>query len=135
MDQQPYGCARRTVLGCLFIFVAMFACLASVVLVVDAGCYNSMVKKIPVYPGAQVVSIKYNLFRAFGMGETLALLNTSDSIDVVRNWYGRTVGAAYKAIQSGENDAFFFLADGRYTITDAVEGTGSQILLSGACGV
>src|SRR5215470_13853021 len=98
MDERPYGCSRRAGLGCLLILALLFGCVGTSMLVIDAGCHNSMTQKIPIYPGAQVVSTKYNFFRPFGMGETLVLLTTDDAPDVVRNWYGTTVGAAYKAV-------------------------------------
>lgn len=135
MDHPQYGCSRRAGLGCLAIFGALFACIASFLLVADFGCYNTMTAKLPVYPNARVVTSKYNMFRAFGIGETLVLLNTDDTPTVVRDWYGRTVGALYQAAQQGKrSDLFFFLANARYTVTGAPNGgTGSQILLSGVC--
>ncbi len=135
MDHPQTGCSRRAGLGCLAILGAMFVCIASFFVVTDFGCYNTMTAKLPMYPNAQVVTWKYNMFRAFGIGETLILLNTDDTPDVVRDWYGRTVGAVYQAAQQGKrNDPFFFLASARYTVTSVPNGgTGSQILLSGVC--
>ena len=113
MDERPYGCSRRAGIGCLAIFALIVGCIGTFMIGVDAGCYGAMTRKIPIYPGARVISQHYNLFRAFGMGETLVLIETDDDVETVRNWYGRTVGEVYRAVQQGKGDAFFFLGEGR----------------------
>lgn len=134
MNERSYGCSSRALLGFFAIILAICGCISSLTLVVDSGCYNSMVKKIPIYPNSQVVREQHNFLQAFGSGETLMILETDDPPSVVRDWYGKTVGAAYKAAQDGTGgDPFFYFANARYSIAALEDGSGTQIVLSGVC--
>lgn len=119
--------------GIFGLMIAVFGCIAITTLGIDAACYSSMTKKIPVYPNATVTSEQHNFLRTFGMGETLMMLDTDDAPSTVRNWYGETVAAAYEASKDNR-DPFFYMANARYSIAGAEDGTGTQIILSGVCG-
>lgn len=133
MDERPYGCRGRVALGVLGLMVMIFGCIGVTTLSIDAACYNSMTPKIPVYPNGRITLEQHNFLRAFGMGETVMIIDTDDEPNVVREWYGKTVGAAYKAAQDNFVP-FFFLANARYSVGRAEDGTGTQIILNGVCG-
>jgi hypothetical protein len=133
MDERGYGCSGRILLSFLAIIFAIVSCIGTLTFLFDNACYNSMSKKIPIYPNARITLSQHNFIRPFGMGETLIMLDSDDPPDVVREWYGRTVGEAYRAVQAGSNDPFFYMANARYSISGATDGTGTQIILSGVC--
>lgn len=133
MDERGYGCSRRVALSFLAIIFAIMSCIGTLTFVFDNACYNSMIRKIPIYPNARVTLSRHNFIRPFGMGETLIILESDDPPNVVREWYGRTVGAAYRETQAGGGDPFFYMANARYSIAGATDGTGTQIILSGVC--
>jgi hypothetical protein len=132
-DERGYGCGRRALLYTLVITVAMFLCIGGTAAAIDVMCYNTLTQRLPVYPDAEVTLLRYNFVRAFGMGDTAMVLETTDPPEVVREWYGRTFGAAAQAARDN-HDPFFNLATSAYSITAADSGSGSQIVLSGVCG-
>lgn len=136
MDERPSGCGTRTIGGCLLILVVMSACIGTIFLGADSFCYAALTTKAPMYPGARATFEQHNMFRAFGMGTTLMILDSDDEPTVVRNWYGKTVGGALRQAQQqgGTGNPMFYIANGRYNIAHAEDGSGTQIILNGVCG-
>lgn len=132
-DERGYGCGRRALLYTLAITAAMFLCIGGTTAAIDAVCYSTLTRRLPVYPDAEVTLLRYNFVRAFGMGQTVMVLETADPPDAVREWYGRSFGAAARAAQDNR-DPFFNMATSAHSITAAESGSGSQIVLSGVCG-
>lgn len=132
-DERGYGCGRRAFLYTLLITAAMLLCIGGTAAAIDGMCYSVLTRRLPVYPDAEVTLLRYNFVRAFGMGETVMVLETADPPDTVRQWYGQSFGAAARAAQEN-HDPFFNLASSAYSITASEDGGGSQIVLSGVCG-
>lgn len=131
MDESR-GAGRRAALGCLLVLVGLIVCGLVTAIAVDTLCYGALTQRVPMYPGAEVVLERHNLFRAFGMGETYVVLRSPDSPDVVSRWYGRTVGPyTREAIRSG--DVGFRISRGQRAVTPAEDGMGSEIRLIGSC--
>ncbi len=131
-DERGYGCGRQALVYSLAITAAMLLCVGGTVVALDSMCYSVLTRRLPVYPDADVTLLRYNFARAFGMGETVLVLETADPPDVVRQWYGQAFGAAARAAQDN-HDPLFNLATSAFSIT-AAESGGSQIVLSGVCG-
>jgi hypothetical protein len=130
--ERSYGCSRKAVLITLLLVVFVFLCATVSLVTVDSICWNNMTQKLPIYPEATIVFQRHNFLRPFGMGTTVMTLETEDSPDVVRDWYGRAVGAAARAAKDSDN-RLYDVPIGRVSITGAEDGTGSQIILSGDC--
>jgi F420-0:gamma-glutamyl ligase-like protein len=110
----------------------MFGCIVITTIGIDAACYSSMSAKLPIYPNARVTLDQHNFLQRFGMGTTVMILDTDDDVEVVRDWYGTTVAKVYKAARE-TNQAFFYFASARYSVGPAEDGSGTQIILNGAC--
>lgn len=133
IDELNSGGLGRYLLRVAAIVVLVIVAGAVITLSVDGLCYSAMTRKIPVYPNARVTLEQYNLLRSFGMGQTAMILDSDDSPETVRDWYGKTVSAATRAaLDSG--DRTFTWANASYAIAGAEDGTGTQIVLNGVCG-
>jgi hypothetical protein len=96
-------------------------------------CYDTLSKRLPVYPGAAITFERASL-RRYGMGETIMILDSDDAPAEVREWYGRYTGSLNREMQQdGVGGMFFSFTKAVWSVTTAEDGTGSQILLSGAC--
>ncbi|GIL12642.1 MAG: hypothetical protein BroJett038_13620 [Chloroflexota bacterium] len=133
VDDRPSGCSRRALTGLGVVALGVFGCIIVMFLGLDAACYSAMTRKIPIYPEARVTMERHNFLRAFGMGETVMVLDTDDPSSEVRDWYGRTVAANYRSAQTNR-DPFWFMASAQWSVTTAEDGSGAQIVLSGVCG-
>jgi hypothetical protein len=130
MENLPRGCLRTLRTG-VVILLLVLACGTVSTLGIDAMCYNTLSKRLPVYPDSKRTFEKHNFLRAFGMGETLIILETDDPPDVVRDWYGHAVGKA--ASENRDNPVFFGVSSAAWSVTKSEDGSGSQIILSGVC--
>lgn len=76
----------------LVIFGVIGVVAAAAMVYLDISCYNDLTKRLPLYPGAEVITSYYNMFRPWGMGDTRYILKSSDDSLTVRNWYARNTG-------------------------------------------
>lgn len=131
---EHHGSTRRFLIGVLAVIVSVIVCTSTTTLAIDGVCYAAMTQKIPLYPGAQTETIQYNLVRAFGWGQTLVIQYSEDDPETVRNWYARTVAAAGRAARE-RSDRTYSWANARYNVARSPSGSGTQIILSGVCGM
>lgn len=127
---------RSGLLGCVGLLVMLVACLAITTFAVDRVCYEGLSRRLPIYPGAEIVFRTHNLFNEFGMGNTVITLYSPDPPDVVRAWYARESGAYLReALQSSDPiiQASRRIAQGDWSVAPAEDGVGSQIILFGTC--
>lgn len=125
----------KPVLGCVIIPLAILLCGSTMVFALDRICYGNLTQRLPIYPNAEVTRRVHNLFTEFGMGNTVVTLQTLDTPEVVRSWYGVHTGD-YLRESLRENTPFFRMAQGQVDVTRDPEtpgGTGSQIILFGTC--
>lgn len=122
---------RRPVGGCLLVILLVVIGLSVFLYGLDRVCYNGLSQRLPIYPGAEIVSSQHNLFSDFGMGNTVMVLTTPDDADEVRAWYARETGAYLRrALQT--NDFAFRIAQGDWDISPLEDG-GAQVILFGTC--
>lgn len=118
-------------LGCGVVMAAILLCMGAVTLAIDGACYSSLTQRLPIYPSATVVSERHNFIRAFGMGETVMVLYTSDPPDEVTSWYARTIGQVIRESLQRGGPLRFGATD--WSVGRAEDGVGSQIILFGTC--
>ena len=122
----------RPVLGCLVVLVAILLCSGVTMFAADRLCYGALSQRLPLYPNSTVISRTYNLFSAFGMGNTVVSITTPDDPETVRNWYGAATSAYMRAGMRG-GSPFFTLAKGQWDVSRGENGEGSLIILFGTC--
>jgi hypothetical protein len=126
----------RGTLGCIGVMLALLLCSGVIVTVMDGICYDGLTRRLPTYPGAQVLNVRYNLFRPYGMGNTVVQLYSADDQDTVRAWYARQTGTLLRALiesRAPGDNLVRTITQSQFDVTEAADGTGSQILLFGTC--
>jgi hypothetical protein len=119
------------IVGTLVIIFAIMLCAVVAMLGIDGACVADMGPRLPTYPNATITRQQHNFFRQFGMGESVTVLHSDDSVDVVRAWYSKTVGAIeYDDLQKG---AIRHLGNTSWKVNEEDDGKGSQIILAGDC--
>ena len=79
----PGGCLRFLAL----ITIGFIALVAFMYFGVGTSCRSHADIWLEDYPNSELVSETYTFLRPFGIGETLRVLYSPDSPNVVRNWY------------------------------------------------
>ncbi len=120
------------ILGTLVVIIGIVLCIVTVSIGVDRTCVNDLKPRLPIYPNTTIKLQQHNFLTQFGMGESVMILHSDDPADVVRDWYSRTVGAiVYADVQKGN---IRHMGRTSWTVDEAPEGKGSQIILYGYCG-
>ncbi|MBE0689033.1 MAG: hypothetical protein IH587_02780 [Anaerolineae bacterium] len=118
--------------GCLIIGLLTIGCLGSISILLDQACHGTLNRRLPIYPGAEVVTERHSFFTAFGVGETYMQLYSADAPDTVQPWYGREVGT-YLRDAAINNDPLLRLGSGQWRVRRDDSGEGSEITLYGTC--
>ncbi len=125
--------ATRNQAGCLKTAIIMVGTavlfIAAIILLADIKCgYDIENWWAPLYPNGETVSVEYDLFRPRALGETMWIMESTDDVETVKQFYrnkrletldaGKTRGLAWTEsfVQPLENSA------------------GSRIIISSACG-
>ena len=107
----------------VIIAVITLLCLGSVIGLVEEGCLQEARNWLQDYPNSTLIDQTYSGWRAFGIGETVRVISTTDDEETVRDWYHqgdvdrglagivRTGGFAF------ENRQFESQADGGTIVT------------------
>ena len=93
MDRDP----QNYVKGFVIFLVVIVLVFGGVVVGLNERCKYENHTYLPYYPGAVEEIESYN-FAKFGIGETTVLIYSTDPIEDVRNWYGRTQATAHDKI-------------------------------------
>lgn len=127
---------NRGCLGCLGIMLGMLVCGGVVYLSVDRVCYAGITRRVPIYPQATQVWLSHNMLFPWGMGTTVGTFESPDDAETVRRWYGEHMREYMRsdAVSSSPlTSAQVRLSQARWDVTEAEDGTGSQIILYGVC--
>ncbi len=132
MDERSSPGCRRTLVGTLAVMLAIVLCVSVTLVGVDRTCVSDMEPRLPIYPNTTIKLQQHNFLTQFGMGESVMILHSDDPVEVVRDWYSKTVGAiVYADVQKG---TIRHMGRTNWTVDEAPEGSGSQIILYGYCG-
>ena len=127
---------NRGCLGCLGILAGMLLFGSIAYLAVDRVCYAGITRRVPVYPEAAQVRLTHNMLFPWGMGTTVGVFESEDDPETVRRWYGthmREYAQSDAVSSSPLTSAQVRLSQARWDVTEAEDGTGSQIILFGVC--
>lgn len=127
---------RRTTVGCLAIVLCIFLCTMGMTLTFDRVCFSYLTQRLPYYPNATLRWETHNLLTGWGMGNTVAMLDSEDAPDVVRSWYGRHTGTFLRAIANSSDTVMVLgqrLGRVEWVVDRAENGTGSLITLHATC--
>ncbi|MDX2161788.1 MAG: hypothetical protein SF162_10720 [bacterium] len=127
---------RRTLGGCLAVIAAIAVCGSGMFFTLDRVCVNYLPQRLPFYPNGDVRWLRHNFITPWGVGNTVTILDTADSPDVVRAWYGRETGTFLRRIASTDEPLLIMgqrLARADWRVDRAETGGGSMITLFGTC--
>lgn len=123
----------RPLLGCGLILFITFGCVLASFFYFDRTCYGHLSERLPIYPGAEIVSRQHNLLSEWGVGNTVMILYTPDAPEEVQAWYARESGSYLRRAMQGA-DWTYRMAQGDWSVApDEERGTGSQVILFGTC--
>ncbi len=132
MDERGSPGCRKMIVGTLAVCVAIVLCITTVMIGVDRSCVADLSPRLPIYPNTMIKLQQHNFLTQFGMGESVMILHSDDAVEVVRDWYSKTVGAiVYADVQKGN---VRHMGRTNWTVDEAPEGKGSQIILYSYCG-
>jgi hypothetical protein len=120
---------RSPLTGCLV--MPIVAVLFIVVLVAgsDQYCRYEINQRLPIYPGATLVSEKHNGLRVRATGSSQMVVSTPDSPETVREWYRQL------NLERVKKEGPRGLSNVNYVVEPNAEGEGSVISYSTECGI
>ncbi len=119
------GCMKTTIImvGAAVTFIAI------IILLADIKCsYDIENWWAPLYPNGETVLVEYDLFRPRALGETKWVLESSDDVETVKQFYREK---RLETLDAGKTRG---LAWSESFVTPLENGQGSRIIISSACG-
>jgi hypothetical protein len=120
--------ALRLIRNIVFALLLIFACPAILIGGADISCGGLIDQWLPMYPGAEVVSVEYNFIRARASGRTMMTLSTPEEAETVRQFYRDNI------IKLMEDQTPRGNASTSWEVEENTEGEGSLIHLFSVCG-
>jgi hypothetical protein len=125
---------RSPTAGCLWVFGAVFACLALSVFVADRVCIGALNFRAPVYPESRVVNQTWNFLSPNGMGNTVTVLYTLARPEEVQTWYYKKVGEnSVLATRNRDLEIAYRITNFAWSADIADDGRGTQVILIASC--
>ncbi len=124
---------RKALLSIFTVPLVMLLCISITVVGLDSLCYSVNSGLLPQYPEATIVFEQHSFLRAFGMGETVMVLETADDVETVREWQARKFASISRAAVQGTGRVAFNMTDANYAVIALEDRPGSQITLTAAC--
>lgn len=120
---------RSPLVGCLVVAVAVVLFLVALVAGSDQYCRYEINQRLPIYPGATLLSEEHNGLRVRATGASQMVVSTPDSPETVHEWYRQLNLERVK--QEGPQG----LASVNYVVESNAEGEGSVIYYNTECGI
>jgi hypothetical protein len=126
---------KRTGTGCLVVGIVVLACLGSAFFAFDRVCVAALDWRLPIYPGAHIVTQRHNFVTANGLGQTVTTLYAPANYLEVNRWYAVTISSRTKDYNKSEvYGAYYNLTRGTtWSVTVAEDGVGTQVFLFANC--
>jgi hypothetical protein len=130
MDALGRGRNKRSLLvGCLVVAVVVVLFVVALVFGSDQYCRYEINQRLPIYPGATLVSQEFNGLRVRATGASQMVVSTLDSPETVNEWYRQL------NLERVRREGPQGLASINYVVEANAEGEGSTIYYSTECGI
>ncbi len=125
--------ATRNQAGCLKTAIIMLGTavlfIATIILLADIKCaYDIENWWAPLYPNGETVSVEYDLFRPRALGVTTWIMESSDDVETVKQFYRD------KRLETLQADKTRGIQWSDSSVQPLEAGPGSRIIISSACG-
>lgn len=123
--RQQTGCVKTAVImvGAAVAFIAL------IILLADIKCgYDIENWWAPLYPNGETVEVEYDLFRPRALGVTKWIMESTDDVETVKQFYRDTRLATLRAEKSRG------MAWSESIVQPLENGLGSRIVITSACG-
>jgi hypothetical protein len=126
---------KRTGTGCLVVGIVVLACVGSAFFALDRVCVAALDWRLPTYPGARIVTQRYNLVTPNGLGQTVTTLYAPANYLDVNRWYAVTISNRTRDYTKSEVYGLYYnLTRGTtWSVTVAEDGVGAQVFLFANC--
>ena len=113
----------------VFLPIAALLFIAAIILLADIKCsYDIENWWAPLYPNGETVEVTHDLFRPRALGVTRWIMESSDDVETVKQYYRD------KRMETLEAEKSKGLAWAESSVQPLDDGTGSRIVLHSACG-
>lgn len=120
---------RSPLVGCLVVAVVVVLFLVALVAGSDQYCRYEINQRLPIYPGATLVSQEFNGLRVRATGASQMVVSTPDSPETVKEWYRQL------NLERVKKEGPQGLASVNYVVEPNAEGEGSVIYYNTECGI
>ena len=120
---------RSSLLGCVTVPVVVVLFVLALVFGSDQYCRYEINQRLPIYPGATLVSQEFNGLRARATGASQMVFATPDSADTVREFYREL---NFKRVQEERPQG---ISTVNFQVEPDLQGDGSLISYMTECGI
>jgi len=125
MEEKPQSIWRNTLILFGTAALGTLICVLTLSVTIDSVCAREASEQIPPYPNSTVIRQSHTLFRPFGMGETVMVLETDDDQRDVLKWYTEIRQQAVSNYQG--------LSVLNFNVSPRESGDGARIVLTSDC--
>lgn len=120
---------RSPLVGCLVVALVVILFVVALVFGSDQYCRYEINRRLPIYPGATVLSQEFNGLRVRATGASQVVVSTPDSSEAVKEWYRQL------NLERVKREGPQGLASVNYVVEPNAEGEGSVIYYTTECGI
>jgi hypothetical protein len=105
----------------VFAVLLLISCPGILLLAADVACSANIEEWLPIYPGAEMVSVQYDYFRARALGTTTMQLTSTEEAETIRQFYRdivirmaeaqntRGLASTHWQVEEGEDSSTIYL--------------------------
>jgi hypothetical protein len=120
---------RSPLVGCLVVTLVTVLFVVALVFGSDQYCRYEINQRLPIYPGATIVSQEFNGLRVRATGASQMVVSTPDSSETVQEWYRQL------NLERVKREGPQGLASVNYVLEPNSEGQGTLIYYNSECGI
>lgn len=120
--------------GLFLIAAIVFSCVALMTFGGDRLCATALAWRVPEYPGATIISERYNLLSAKGLGQTVTSYYVPQPENEVSRWMNVEVGRrSYEATSRNDLQTYYSITNISWDVRPAEDGVGAQLIVRASC--
>jgi hypothetical protein len=120
---------RSPLVGCLVVAVIVVLFVVALIFGSDQYCRYEINQRLPIYPGATLLSQEFNGLRPRATGGSQMVVSTPDGAETVREWYRQL------NLERVKKEGPQGLASVGYVVEPDAEAEGSVITYTTECGI